>query len=500
MIWSHRARLATALLVASTIAVGACASAHKGSRTAAAVEAHFPCRMNPSALGRFVEELPRESLTGTISVNLPRSTLGGVVGPGAVLEIALDRALVDGAPLAGGPLEARAASFEQWARAEWPNDTTGPKALYVAAEADVDIQTLRLFLRHVPERIALHLLVSTAAPSGDASDPGGDARSLAARILLERDPEVRKELAAQGYGAFSRCQALLDAVANAGAFPTRNRWPQLQERLAAALPTCDCADLDTDGLRTLIVAEQRAGTVSLGAIPATFLGDNRCGASMPMRSVGKLLGQLERFDAEFAGAYEEKEIAFDEVLTNERLLVYFCDALPGETLASLELRRETLFWRVPGNGTKSCEPWRFAPLAPGSPMGTWQRVTDDPSRALSLHYRQSAEEIRLFGPVPNSKSKPTDAGPWSCEQTYQLTGIDEHSIHYEGGGRWFYDAASCEAADDSTATRIHCQPPAETPPPTTEGPAVSGTPGPGDAAAQPAGSTAPNTAPAQGPQ
>jgi hypothetical protein len=64
--------------------------------------------------------------------------------------------------------------------------------------------------------------------------------------------------------------------------------------------------------------------------------DERCGATMPLRSVQRLLEQVEAFDADYAGRYKDDALRFETVVTNDRLLVQFCDALPGETLAALQ--------------------------------------------------------------------------------------------------------------------------------------------------------------------
>src|SRR5690606_7176230 len=153
------------------------------------------------------------------------------------------------------------------------------------------------------------------------------------------NPEARAALARDGYGQFARCDAFARAVASVEGKPQDRRWPELRSALLDAVPRCDCRELDAESLKQLVVAEQRAGTMQLATLPASFLRDVRCGASRPLRSVQKLIRQIEAFDQEFSGSFGRDEVRFEEVVTNERLLNVFCDALPGETLASLQRAR-----------------------------------------------------------------------------------------------------------------------------------------------------------------
>jgi hypothetical protein len=163
---------------------------------------------------------------------------------------------------------------------------------------------------------------------------------------------------------------------------------------------------------------------------------------MPLRSIGKLVQQMERFDHEFAGRFGKDAVEFDDVFSNERLLEYFCNALPGETLAAQQRKRATVYLR---RGGTVCEGWRFEPLAPGAPMGTWRRVSGGTSDPLSVHYWQAAEEIRLFGPVSEPGSKPTDEREWACQEKLRLIGVEARSVELEGG-RWFFDEEACRLA------------------------------------------------------
>jgi hypothetical protein len=158
---------------------------------------------------------------------------------------------------------------------------------------------------------------------------------------------------------------------------------------------------------------------------------------------------MERFDADYAGKITDDALRFEEIITSDRLLVEFCDALPGETLATLQKKKSTLYWRVAGSS--ECQAWTFAPLSPGAPMGTWKRAASASSPAAAFHYWQAAEEISVFGPVTTDPpSKPTDQKEWACKTSYKLTGIDEDSVTLENG-RWFFGEAKCRAANDAAA-------------------------------------------------
>jgi hypothetical protein len=226
------------------------------------------------------------------------------------------------------------------------------------------------------------------------------------------------------------------------------RWPALRSALLTALPQCNCKDLDSEPLRELFIAEQRAGAAAVGAVPFDFLRDERCGASFGLSPVQKVVQDIQAFDEEFAGRYGHESVDFAQVVTNERLLTYLCPALPGETFAAMQRARHTFYWKV--RGRKECQAWQFEPLAPGSPMGTWRRQGSNDCPPLAIHYWQGAEEVRLFGPLPTKDSKPTDDHPWACDQDFKLRGIDAQSIELEKG-RWFFERDSCEKASDDAA-------------------------------------------------
>jgi hypothetical protein len=293
-------------------------------------------------------------------------------------------------------------------------------------------------------------LVRVRSPAALPAEQGTPSRALdlATLVLTEHDAKSRKIAAEKAYSEFAHCPALATGVANAGRAPANARWPELRRELTAAVPQCACSSFDAGALRALVTAEHRAGTASLGAVPLGFVRDERCEASMGLRSVKRLLDQMERFDADYAGKITDDALRFEQVITSDRLLVEFCDALPGETLAALEKKKATLYWRVPGSS--ECQAWTFAPLAPGAPLGTWRRAQHAQAPAVAFHYWQAAEEISVFGPVTiDPPSKPTDKNDWACKATYKLVGIDEDSVRLETG-RWFFTESKCRAANDDT--------------------------------------------------
>jgi hypothetical protein len=88
-------------------------------------------------------------------------------------------------------------------------------------------------------------------------------------------------------------------------------------------------------------------------------------------------------------------------------------------------------------------------------MGTLERVSGPDARALSVHYWQGAEEIRLFGPVLEATSKPTDAKQWACDQNATLESVDARSVGFEQG-RWYFDEAACQKAPASEPSLPGC--------------------------------------------
>lgn len=441
----------------------------------AATETPAVCQERQQRLVGFLGQLPDTTLSTTLRVELPESTLGAVPGSGPVLEISEEGLGLDGqwtsdpSPRDAAAAERRLKRVSAWVdgwqsrsassvtsrtqSAGVPARSQRP-SLYVAAAQDIDVRTLRSYLGVIPESVDVKLLLRTRAFAKEARAGSKDAdraHAIAVELLSESDPVRRRTLAAEGYARATQCDAVPRAVASADARPAAERWPTLRAALLEVLPRCHCGDLDTDALQQVLAAEQRAGAATLGWIPLSFLRDPRCGASMPLRSVGKLVRQIEAFDAEFSGGWQGDALRFEEVLGAERLTEYFCNALPGETLAAQQRASATLYWRVPGSD--ACQGWRFEPLSPGAPMGTWRRVDADAKEPLAFHYWQAAEEIRVFGPAADSK--PTDQRPWRCDENYRLTSVDRSSIGLEKG-RWYFDAATCRAAPADAAQLAGC--------------------------------------------
>lgn len=456
--------LRSTVLIGATLGVAfACRAPERAPRVAG--EPGPVCEQRKQSFIEFLARLPERSVSAPSRIDLPESSLGAVPGTAPVLELSGNTASIEGQALGGETPAARAAAFDAWLSA---HPIAGDKStLYVAAARDTDIRTLREYLRVVPDAVELRLLVGTVAAPKDAKGGAASESDYALRVLAERDPEARRAVAEEGFAKLAGCPEFERAVASASSLDARQRWPALRAALSEAAPKCACTELDTRGLEPLIAAEQRAGASSLGLVPAGFLRDERCGASMPLRSVGKLVQQLERFDREFAGEFREGAVEFNDVLANERLLNFFCGALPGETLAARARERATLYFK---RAAGVCEGWRLKPLSPGAPMGTLERVSGPDASALSVHYWQGAEELRLFGPVLEASSKPTDSKQWACDQNAKLESVDARSVGFETG-RWYFDQASCQKAPASEPPLPGCfstmgaEPPAPATPP-----------------------------------
>jgi len=390
------------------------------------------CEARKSDFSSFLAALPERAVRIDVSSELPISTLGVPPGTGSVLELS-ERALrLDGAAIERKALSERLASASG--------------TLYVAARPETTIAELRAVLADVPKGVEPKLLVRTERSAGAfLAVPGASERSreLASELLAERDPKERVELARRAYAELNDCPAVAQSVSSVEGLKAGDRWPALKKLLSDAVPRCPCASLDTAGLSALLFAEQRAGTAALGSLPLAFLRDERCGATMPLRSVQRLLEQIEQFDAEFAGRYADDAIRFETIVTNDRLLVQFCDALPGETLAALEKARRTLWVRL---SSGACEGFTFEPLSPGAPMGTLRRTKPAGTAPLAFHYWQAAEEIGVFGPLSGDlPTKPTDQREWPCRTNYKLTGIEPEFVSLETG-RFFFAEAACRSA------------------------------------------------------
>jgi hypothetical protein len=392
------------------------------------------CEREKTALGELLQALPKDTLRTELAA-LPESSVGVPPHEGPVLEVSEQSLRLDGQPIPPAELAARFGS-------------AAPKRLYVAAAPETTIGRLRSVTAPLPRTIELSLLVRMRRGKGvTAHAPGASARARAIidAVLSAPDARVRQEKLREGYAELASCTALADAVARANQAPERERWAKLRDGALAALPSCPCDSLSGPSLRALFAADQRAGTASLAAVPLSFVRDERCNASMPLRSVARLLEQIEKFDEEYAGKWQDDALRFEQVITNDRLLVQFCDALPGETLAALQRAKRSIYFRAPGRD--DCDAWSFEPLSLGAPMGTVRRN----SGGSAFHYWQAAEEISLFGPlVPGAPSKPTDERDWPCKITHKLTAIDADAITLESG-RWFFTEAACRAAPATTA-------------------------------------------------
>jgi hypothetical protein len=400
------------------------------------------CEREKQDLIRLLGTLPERPLTADFARDLPSSTLGSPPRAGSILEVSETTLALDGKPV---DQEAVAGELAQ---------RGAPKSLYLAAAPDTTIERVRSVVTKLPQSVELSLLVRSHDPRATpVSAPGTPERAqrLAEGVLAERDPNARRALLSQGYEEFSTCPELAVAVKRADQRPSHDRWPLLRVEASAALPACSCDSLWGSALATLFAAEQRAGVGTLAALPFSFVRDERCGATMRLRSVRRLLEQIEEFDAEWAGKWQDDALRFEQVITNDRLLVQFCDALPGETLAALERARGTIWLRAPGR--EECDAWSFEPLSPGAPMGTLRRGKPGAwaSPSAAFHYWQAAEEISVFGPlVPGTPSKPTDERTWPCRVNHRLTGIDAESIALEEG-RFFFNESACRAGGPSAA-------------------------------------------------
>ncbi len=413
---------------------------------AASPVAHFAepgaaCDAGQRELIALVQRSPERASTASTQAALPEAALGDVPGEGPVLELRPDGASWASVALPGSTPNERAEALA--ARLSTPVEKDA--AVYVAAAPELDVQTLRTYLQRFPASTVLRLLVRIPSAATEASS----GSTYATRLLDQRDPRAREAIAGEGYATHSRCPGLQQAVAQLNGLGPSERWPELRRALARTLPACSCNQLDSSGLKSLIVAEQRAGTASLGWLPLSFVRDVRCGTSMPLRSVGKLVGQIEQFNTEFSGRFQSDALTFDQVLTNQRLLEYFCNPLPGETLTALGRGRANVYFRTATDAT--CQAWRIEALSPGAPMGTLRLLRGGQPTQVSFHYWQGAEELRLFGPASVAPaSLPTDTRSWACDESARLTGVDSNSLQFEKG-RWFFDEATCRAAPAEAA-------------------------------------------------
>lgn len=416
-----------------------------GLDAAAGVESAEQCQTNRTSLIELLESLPAKGLALRGRTDLPVASLGGVIGAGQVVDVAADSVLLDGKVIEGQNPTERLQELGK-RLADGAQASSGPRPiLYLAVEGSMDVRTLRGYLGSIPRAYDVHLVFQAPVPEDSGK---GSSASVSERLLTEMDLPTRHALAREAYRQHARCAPVQAAVDGIAAGDPVERWPALRSALMQALPQCDCKDLDSEPLRELLLAEQRAGAAAVGAVPMDFMRDERCGASFGLSPVQKVMQEIQAFDEEFAGRYGHESVDFAQVITNDRLLTYLCPALPGETLAALQRMRHTFFWKI--RGVEDCQGWQFEPLAPGSPMGTWRRQGEAAGPPLAIHYWQGAEEIRLFGPLPSAESKPTDERVWACDQEFHLRGIDAASIELEHG-RWFFDRDTCQKASDDAS-------------------------------------------------
>lgn len=435
------------------------------------------CEERQRQLVSVLQALPDHTLNSPLSVPLPSATLAGAFGKGPVLEVFEERALFDGREVAGKTRDDRVSAL----RALLPPAATPNTPLYVAATANVDVRTLQSYLAVLPDGYDPRLAFvrpsappGAATPSEESSDPNPEATEYSDKLLVERDPVARRKLAALGYQEYSECEAVSAAAAAQAGAPDSTRWPALKRSMIEAVPRCACSDIDPDGLRNLLVAEQRAGNVALGSMPAAFLRDVRCKASMPLRTVQQVLADVENFEVEFSGSWDETGVRFEEVVTNERLLNYLCSAMPGEVFESVSGEFATVYLKTAS--APQCRAYRLEPVARGAVFGTLRaQATAIGARDASFHYRLGGNDLRVFGPLPSPDSRATDEGPWACNKDLKLSNAEAGSIGVEGGGRFYFNESDCNRASaesllpgcvfDPTLT------PVVSPPPNAESPA-----------------------------
>lgn len=442
------------------------------------------CEERQRQLVTVLQALPDETLNTPLSVPLPSATLAGAFGKGPVLEVFEARALFDGREVPGNTLEERTSALRDLV----PPASAPNAPLYVAATANVDMRTLQGYLAALPDGYDPRLaFVRPAAPPGAANaqspDEAAEDTAHSEKLLVERDPTARRRIAASGYQEYSECEAVDAAVAAQSTASEATRWPALKRSMIEAVPRCACSDINPDGLRNLLVAEQRAGNVALGSMPAAFLKDVRCKASMPLRTVQQVLADVENFEVEFSGSWDETGVRFEEVVTNERLLNYLCSAMPGELFESVSAEFATVYLKTAK--APQCRAYRLEPVARGAVFGTLRAQDTTPAAPeASYHYRLGGNDLRVFGPLPSVESRATDEGPWACNEDLKLSDSDAASIAVEGGGRLYFTRAACEAsaADalfpgcvfDPTLTPAVAPPPAQDPPaPVERSPATS---------------------------
>lgn len=431
---SLRARIAFTSLAVSTFV--AC------SGTGARYATGPSCEERQQQLVSVLQSLPDETLTTQLHVALPSATLAGSFGKGAVIELTDATVSFNGQAVTGNTRDDRLTALASVV----PPAPSPSTPLYVAATSQLDMRTLQAYLGVLPEGYDLRLAFARQAPAPEAPQAEAEDQSsvYAEKLLLERDPAARRRIASEGYAAYSSCEPVNVAAVAHQAAPEGTRWASLKRAMLDAVPRCACSELDPDGLRQLLVAEQRAGNVALGSMPADFLKDIRCSASMPLRTVQQVLDDVEKFEAEFSGTWDETGVRFDEVVTNERLLNYLCTAMPGEVFEYVSAHFATVYVRHAKS--PKCHAYRLEPVARGAVFGSLRSLETSPDAPGSFHYRLGGNDLRVYGPTPTPQSHPTDDGPWTCNKDLKLTHVDSGALDTEGGGRIYFTKQACAAA------------------------------------------------------
>lgn len=406
------------------------------------------CEERQAQLVSSLQTLPELVLATPTNVPLAQSTLAGAFGQGAVLEINEPSIVFNGTLLSAQNQAERVEQLHVAVSALPVAASAQP--LYVAAAATTDIRSLHAYLQAVPQSFDVRLTFVRPPPQVTDTEDNGSTQ-YADKLLLEPNPQARRQIALSGYDAYSDCAAIDSAVAALANEPEASRFGKLKTSLLSAVPQCQCADIDPDGLRQLVVAEQRAGNVALGSSPADFLRDVRCRASMPLRSVQQVLTDIERFEDEFSGNWDATGVTFEQVVTNDRLFNYLCGAMPGELFETLSADFASLFVRTPNAPT--CREFRLEPVAKGAVFGTLRGVEN---AAHSFHFRLGGNDLRLFGPLPSPESRPTDVGPWACDKEHKLSASDSSYLQVESGGRLFFTREACEQSKLPEATLSTC--------------------------------------------
>jgi hypothetical protein len=402
------------------------------------------CEQRQAQLVSVVKSLPEVVIAGPSHVALPQASLAGAYGQGTLLELDEPLVVFNGIKLVGNTQAERAEQLRAAALALPISQSSKP--LYVAAQAGTDIRSLNTYLSVLPEPFDIHL--TFVRPPTETSE---DSSAYADKLLLERNPQARRRIAMEGYDEYSDCEVLDTALTTLEAEPETTRFGKLKAAIENTVPQCRCSDIDPDGLRLLVAAEQRAGNVAIGSSPGNFLRDVRCRASMPLRSVQQVLTDMERFEDEFSGSWDSTGLTFEQVVTNDRLLNYLCGAMPGEIYEAISADFASLFVRAAT--TPGCREFRLEPVARGAVFGTL-RAVDNPDQ--SFHYRLGGNDLRLFGPLPSAESSPTDGGPWACDKEHKLSASDATSLQVESGGRLFFTRSACEQAKGEDASLTTC--------------------------------------------